>query len=136
MKALTYCIIDDDDVHQFTVSRTLQLKNIAKKILTFSDGQQALEFFTSNLSNQDVLPDIIFLDINMPIMDGWQFLHEYKKLIPMLAKRIHIYLVSSSVDPRDLKKAEEIDEITKYLVKPIPPDLFDTLAPAYVKVAQ
>ena len=96
------CVIDDDDIYQFTIVRILKSLKIDKKMLLFSDGEEALEFMVDNLHNNDELPDIIFLDINMPIMDGFQFMEEYVKIKPELNKKITIYMVSSSVDAVDI----------------------------------
>jgi len=121
-KAVVICIVDDDDVYQYTVTRALKSNNLVKKILVFSDGEEALDFVTDNIAKKDNLPDVIFLDINMPIMDGWQFLEEYVKIKPRVGKQITIYMVTSSVDPVDVEKAEKFQEISDYLVKPIQPD--------------
>lgn len=75
-----------------------------------------------NLHNDKELPDVIFLDIDMPIMDGFEFMEEYVKLKPKLGKKITIYMVSSSVDPVDIDRAKKISEITDYIIKPITQD--------------
>jgi len=129
-KATIICIIDDDDIYQFTVTRALKSQNIAKKIMVFSDGEEALDFFTANIGDREKIPDVIFLDINMPIMDGWQFLDEYVKLKPRVGKKITIYMVTSSVDPVDIDKAERIGEISDYLIKPIQPNQLRELVAA------
>ena len=90
-------------------------------MLLFSDGEEALEFMVDNLHNNDELPDIIFLDINMPIMDGFQFMEEYVKIKPELNKKITIYMVSSSVDAVDIERARGISDISDYIIKPIEP---------------
>jgi CheY-like chemotaxis protein len=113
------CIIDDDKIYQFTITRTIEQEVVVKKILVFSDGEEAIEFLIDHVKNQEELPDVIFLDINMPIMDGWQFLEEYIKLKPKVDKKITIYMVSSSVDPADMDRAKKINEITNYLIKPV-----------------
>jgi CheY-like chemotaxis protein len=120
-KPFIICIVDDDDVYQFTVTRTIETNKLAKKILIFSDGEEALNFLSDNIGKNEQLPDVIFLDINMPIMDGWQFLQEYVHIKPRIGKKITIYLVSSSVDPVDLEKASKINEISDYIIKPITP---------------
>lgn len=120
-KPFIICIVDDDDVYQFTVTRTIETNKLAKKILIFSDGEEALNFLIDNIGKNEQLPDVIFLDINMPIMDGWQFLEEYVHIKPRIGKKITIYLVSSSVDPVDLEKASKINEISDYIIKPITP---------------
>jgi CheY-like chemotaxis protein len=121
-KPFIICVIDDDSVYQFTITRTIQTHQLAKKILVFSDGEQAIHFLIDNIFNSENLPDIIFLDINMPIMDGWQFLEEYVTLKPNLSKKITVFMISSSVDPTDLERAKKISEVSDYIVKPITPE--------------
>ena len=118
-KHYNICVIDDDDIYQFTITKILESIKLSKKILLFSDGEEALDFMVNNLSNNDELPDVIFLDINMPIMDGFQFMEEYVEIKPKLKKKIVIYMVSSSVDPVDIAKAKEISDISDYIIKPI-----------------
>ena len=118
-KPLIICIIDDDDVYQYTITKAIQKNSIVKKILVFSDGKEGIDFLIDNIANVEDIPDIIFLDINMPIMDGWQFLEQYVKLKPRVGKKVTIYMISSSVDPVDVERAKAISEISDYLIKPI-----------------
>lgn len=120
--SLNVCIVDDDDIYQYTMVKTMELLNLTDKIRVFSDGEEALDFMLDNLQNDKELPDIIFLDIDMPIMDGFQFMEEYIKLKPDLGKKITIYMVSSSVDPVDIERAKKISDITDYIVKPVTHD--------------
>jgi len=120
-KKTVICVIDDDKMYQFVVRKTLDLVEKPKKLMIFSDGEEALDYLSQNLSTEENLPDIIFLDINMPIMDGWDFLDEYIKLKGKPEKKITIYMVSSSVDPVDVERAKKMSEITGYIVKPIGP---------------
>ena len=120
--SLKVCIVDDDDIYQFTMVKTMKSLNLTNKIMVFSDGEEALDFMLDNLHNDKELPDVIFLDIDMPIMDGFQFMEEYVKIKPKLGKKITIYMVSSSVDPVDIERAKKISEITDYIVKPITHD--------------
>lgn len=112
-------VVDDDSVYQFTASRTLKATKLTDQILQFPNGQEALEFLSSNSANAAKLPDIIFLDINMPVTDGWMFLEEFKKLKEDFAKQVRIYMVSSSIDPRDLNRAKANPEVSDYVEKPI-----------------
>lgn len=118
-KINTVCLVDDDDIYQFVASLEIKKTNLVNKIILFPDGQKAINFFISEKENQDKLPDIIFLDVNMPLMDGWQFLEEYILIKKLLAKHIIIYMVSSSVDEKDVMRANNISEVTGYLIKPI-----------------
>ncbi len=126
-KSFIICIIDDDDIYQFTVLRAIETHELAKKSLVFSDGEMAIKYLINNAHNKDNLPDIIFLDINMPIMDGWQFLDEYKLLKSKIEKKIIIYLVSSSLNKVDLNRAKNIIEVSDYLVKPVKSDKLKSL---------
>ncbi|WP_055448939.1 response regulator [Lacinutrix mariniflava] len=118
-KNFNFCIVDDDDIYQFTMKKTIESLNLAKSIIAFSDGEEALNFMIENLNKDDELPDIILLDINMPIMDGFQFMEEYIKIKPNLGKKITIYMVSSSVDIADIERAKRISDISDYIIKPI-----------------
>jgi len=119
MKPFIICIVDDDDVYQFTITKSIQSQKLAKKILAFSDGEEALQFMIDNLAQADNIPDIIFLDINMPKMNGFEFMENFVKIKPNVGKPVEVFMVSSSVDPKDLERAKEISEISDYIVKPI-----------------
>lgn len=119
---INICIVDDDDIYQFTAIKTLESLKSEKKIIVFSDGEEALNFMMENLNKEHELPDVIFLDINMPIMDGFQFMEEYIKIKPLLDKKTIIYMVSSSVDPVDIERAKNISDISDYIIKPIKSD--------------
>lgn len=118
-KKLVIAIVDDDAIFQFIAKRLIESINSINKTITFSDGKDAIDFIHFNLNNIDILPDIIFLDINMPVMNGWQFLKKYKELNSKIEKKIIIYLLTSSNNPDDLIQAERMNEVTDYLVKPI-----------------
>ncbi|MBW4891806.1 response regulator [Mucilaginibacter sp. HMF5004] len=132
-KPFILCFIDDDEVYQYTVTRSLRNTELAKKILIFNDGEEAMGFLVDNIANNEHLPDIIFLDINMPIMDGWHFLEEYVKLKPRLSKQIIIYMITTSVDPVDKEQADRISEISDYIIKPITPDMLKGLVDKYTR---
>jgi CheY-like chemotaxis protein len=120
-KVNSVCVIDDDLVYQFLIKEEIEFTNMVNKIIFFDNGEKALEFFEQTLDKFDSssLPDIIFLDVNMPVMDGWEFLEAYIKLAPRSSKHITIYLVSSSTDVRDFDRAKSIKEVSDYIIKPI-----------------
>jgi CheY-like chemotaxis protein len=113
------CVVDDDAIYQFTIKKTIKSFNLTQKIMAFYDGEEALNFIIENLNKDEELPDVILLDINMPIMDGFQFMEEYIRIKPKLAKKITIHMVSSSVVPEDIERAKKISEISDYIIKPM-----------------
>ena len=121
-KINSVCIVDDDDVYQFTVKYEIERTDLVGEIKSFSDGEQAIQFLKQVAHSPALLPDILFLDINMPIMDGWDFLEEFAQLNPSLDKKVTIYMVSSSINQKDIDRAKKINEVTDYLVKPVTRD--------------
>jgi two-component system chemotaxis response regulator CheY len=117
-------LIDDDKVFQLTASRTIIAANLTDKILQFENGEDALAFLKKNAADTDSLPDYIFLDINMPFVDGWMFMDDYAELKEKLKKEIHIYMVSSSIDPRDIDRAKRNELIKEYVIKPVSREKF------------
>lgn len=113
------CIIDDDDIYVFALKKILQLNNLCENILIFKNGEEAIHYFNNFDKNTGELPDLILLDINMPIMDGWEFMDEYIKLKPQIDKYIPIYIVSSSINHSDVTKARSYNDVSDYLIKPL-----------------
>jgi len=116
---LKTCIVDDDLIYRYTMVKTLKSTKLPMEIMAFSDGEEAIDFMLDNLDQDSVFPDVIFLDIDMPVMDGFQFMEEYVKIKPRVGKKITIYMVSSSLDPIDIERAKNISAISDYIVKPI-----------------
>jgi response regulator of citrate/malate metabolism len=124
---LIIAIIDDDTIFQFIGKRFIESFESVNKTLIFSDGKDAIDFLYSKVNDTDKLPDIIFLDINMPVMNGWQFLNRYIKFKSEIEKKIMIYIVSSSNNPDDVIQAKSILEVTDYLIKPINRDKYASI---------
>jgi CheY-like chemotaxis protein len=114
-------IVDDDRIFQMLTKSRLQMIDTVKEMHTFDNGQACLEFILDNLQNSEKLPDIILLDINMPIMDGWEFVEEFAKLKMnnKISKPISIHIMSSSVNDKDIKRAENASDISSYTIKPV-----------------
>lgn len=120
-------VVDDDKIYQFTATRSLQLTQSVHEILPFLAAEEALDFLKANSENASLLPDFIFLDINMPVMDGWMFLEGFDTIGPTLKKEVTIYMVSSSIDPSDINRANSNRWIKEYVTKPISIDKLSSL---------
>jgi CheY-like chemotaxis protein len=115
----TLLIIDDDEVFVYLTKKTIEQTNLINLINVFGNGLDAINFIKENIDNPDSLPEIILLDLSMPIMDGWDFLEDYLLLMPKLSRKINIYIVSSSISPFDIVKAKSISAVSDYIIKPI-----------------
>lgn len=113
------CIVDDDELFQFVMRQHFERLELVEHIHKFTDGEQALNYIRSHLHTPDDLPDLILLDVNMPFMDGWQFMREFVKLSLPEDKHIRIYILTSSTHESDLQRAREFPGLSGYLVKPI-----------------
>jgi CheY-like chemotaxis protein len=112
------CIIDDDEIYLFSVKKVIEINKLSEMVMEFRNGQEAIDFF-STCSDHKKLPDVILLDINMPVMNGWEFIEAFQKLKPSFPKDIMLYVVSSSVDRTDVDKAKSLSNVNDYLVKPM-----------------
>ncbi|MDY8136511.1 response regulator [Aquimarina sp. 2201CG5-10] len=111
------CIIDDDPIFVFGVKKIMEIINFCNSVMVFRNGEEALNNLKAIISANEKIPDIILLDLNMPVLDGWQFLEEFIK-VPC-QKKIIIYIVSSSVDPEDVLRAKSYERVSDYIVKPV-----------------
>jgi CheY-like chemotaxis protein len=118
-KVKTLGIVDDDRIYTFLVKKTIEQTNLVDTIKVFDNGLDAIDFLKKNVANRDTLPEIILLDLSMPVMDGWEFLEEYILLSPKLGRTITIYIVSSSISPYDIAKAKSISFVTDFIIKPV-----------------
>lgn len=110
-----FCLlIDDNYIDNFVTSKILETANFADKIVIYQSATDAVDALRSGA----VRPDVIFLDIRMPLMSGFEFLHEYDKL-DIDKKSIKIFMLSSSLDPTDIRKSSANKYITQFIHKPL-----------------
>jgi CheY-like chemotaxis protein len=116
---LSVCIIDDDELYTFLLSKILERNHLYKNITNFLNGEEAITAFKSWEASKSPFPDIVLLDINMPIMDGWDFIEAYKQLSPEAKKNTKVFIMSSSIAQTDIDKSKSYKEISAYLFKPV-----------------
>ena len=118
-KPLQILIIDDDEINNFIAARLIDKIPVKTLVSTRLNGLEGLNYIKTNLNDAEKLPDIIFLDINMPVMNGWEFLDEYEQIKPQLGKEICINMLSSSVYNDDIEKAKTYHTVNKFISKPL-----------------
>ena len=126
-KIKTIIVVDDDPVSNFLCSRIISKAEINAEVKAFLHGREALDFIEEGIRSNTDLPDLILLDVNMPLMNGWEFLDEYKILVPKMTKVVPVFILSSSVYNQDIQKARAIPEVSDYLIKPISIELIKEL---------
>lgn len=115
-------VVDDDKIFQLITNKTLSTITEVDRVQQFYNGEEALIYLQENAGLPDKLPDVILLDINMPVVDGWSFLKDYADIHDQLSKSISIYMVSSSIDPKDIERASGTPMVREYIIKPIAKD--------------
>tara|TARA_R110002094_G_scaffold207590_1_gene178056 strand:+ start:841 stop:1278 length:438 start_codon:yes stop_codon:yes gene_type:complete len=107
-------IVDDDTITIYGIKKILTSVATCEAIFEFKNGQMAIDRIKKMIIENSELPDLIFLDINMPIMDGWEFLEEFIKL--PINKKVNINIVTSSIDQFDMDKAENFMSLTHHTI--------------------
>jgi YesN/AraC family two-component response regulator len=129
-KIVTAGIVDDDDIFTYGFKKSAAIKNLFNKVLSFGDGREAIDYL-KDPRNSNHLPDVLFVDINMPVMNGWEFIDAFEEIRSQLGNCITLYVISSSIDLEDIKRAKNNTLIVDYLLKPIDKiylkDIFDSL---------
>jgi response regulator of citrate/malate metabolism len=115
-------IIDDDPMASFYIKRLAELGELADIITIYDKARGAIDYLLHHRQNLEHLPDVILLDIYMPDLDGWGFVEEYGKIKDQLAKKVDIYIISSSGHLKDINRAKSIPEIKAYIQKPVTKD--------------
>lgn len=118
------CIIDDDNMYVSLLKKVIDLRELAKSLLIFRNGREALDYFVSifEKAEERPIPQVILLDLNMPVMNGWEFLSELANYDFPALKNTTLYIVSSSINPVDINRAKEIQLVKGFIIKPISPD--------------
>jgi CheY-like chemotaxis protein len=119
-------LVEDDPITVMVCDRIIRNSDFADDVMTCENGADAIAYIKQLLSS-GTLPELIFLDINMPVMNGWDFLTEFEafdhgsKVLP------RVFVLSSTVDPDDFKKAEKFHRVENVISKPLTKEVLDNI---------
>ena len=111
------CIIDDDPIHIYVTKDAIENTDLCEEVLEYENGKVAYDALVEMNNSNEKLPNLILLDLNMPIWDGWDFLEEFSKL--ELKEKVVVFINTSSNDPADERKAKEYSLVNSLIIKPI-----------------
>lgn len=128
MKNELIWVVDDDPIFRLVFTMTLKKCYPGFTVSEFEDGKAACDSFKKRMDSNQNLPHRIFMDINMPVMNGWECLQKIQSIVDVNPDiKPAIYVVSSSINPEDERKAITYDVTSAYLVKPLTVDVFKEL---------
>lgn len=116
---MQFIIIDDEEIVLFVHKRIITVTLGITDIKTFSSAASALRFFQTDFKVNISAPTIVLLDLNMPVVSGWDFLEIFNEFDNEIKSAVHIYIVTSSIDPIDQKKALSNKNVIAFISKPI-----------------
>lgn len=133
MKKKLNCIllVDDDFATNLYHKIVIEEKDCTQKIVVKTSGEEALNYLKVPFRETHPKPNLIFLDINMPMMTGWEFLEEYQKLSADQQAENVVVMLSTSSDPDDLKRAEENALVKEYRSKPLTAEMLEEIMDKY-----
>ncbi len=126
------CMVDDNEIDVYQVSRIIKKSGLVETFYSFEDGQEAIDHFkqleeSKKKFDGNFPPVAIILDINMPRMDGFEFLQEYAKLPLEIKQSAIVMMLTSSNQDKDKEKASNFAEVKGYFVKPFTAEYLDTI---------
>ncbi len=117
-------VVDDDEIYKIIIGKMIKNNALFEKDYLFTDPREALEFCLK----KELIPDVILLDLNMPHIDGWEFLDNLKSKCHEMCTHSDIYIVTSSIFTNDRERAENYKEVKGFISKPITKEILDKIA--------
>jgi len=122
MKINRILLIDDDEISNFINERKLKAASIAEKIDVCISGIRALQLLKDIIEKGEIMPDIILLDINMPIMDGFGFLNEFVQFPSNHINAVKVAMLTSSLEKEEIRRSYEYKNVVDFINKPLTSD--------------
>jgi CheY-like chemotaxis protein len=121
-------LVDDNDTDNFINKKILELTKFSPEIIVKNSGKSALDYLVENQANEESLPNLIFLDINMPIVDGFIFLYEFEQMADMVKNKCKIAILSSSNNKQDIRRIIDNPFVISFVTKPLSESSLQNLA--------
>ena len=112
-------IIDDDEISNYISQKLIEQSNVAETIISYDSAKEALKYLEDCFNTNSEIPDLILLDINMPLMNGWDFLECLKEKAAIKKNKTSVYILSSSLYSKDFDTASKFNLVSGYVVKPL-----------------
>ena len=123
-------LIDDSETFNYINLKTMEKAGFAKTIKTFDSGSTALAYIWKlSPSHPEKFPDMIFLDLNMPVMSGWEFLDSIKNLAGTILKNCKLFILTSSIDRADIDHSDQYTMVSDFISKPLTVKTLESLSP-------
>lgn len=116
---LNILLIDDDVATNFLNTSVIEDLGCAKSVVSVRDGREGINYLTKAVDGKYPQPDLIFLDVNMPVMNGWEFLEEYETLEAGQKAGLVIVMLTTSLNPEDKEKARAYNTLDDFVSKPL-----------------
>lgn len=118
--------VDDDPITLMLCKKVIVKATFSKEIIFAQNGQEAIDLL-ENIKDNAELPELVFLDLNMPVMNGWDFLNEFSSSSIDPSNKVKVIILSSTIDPADYEKARSYACVSHFLSKPITVEMLDKL---------
>ncbi|UOY09012.1 response regulator [Muricauda sp. SCSIO 64092] len=119
MGAKKLFLVDDDEIFKIAAEVLIKTHKLADEVVQMANGLEAYNALISLEHSPNDLPDVMLLDINMPVMNGWELLEELKQGPEIIRKQVQIHILTSSIAPEDLNLSKTYDFIDGYITKPL-----------------
>lgn len=120
-------LVEDDPITVLVCDRIIKMNDFAETVFSCENGRRAMDYLLQKLELNQELPEIIFLDINMPVMNGWDFLDELEQIKDQFTNLPRIFILSSTVDPEDLSRAKTFSTVEDFISKPLDKEYLDSI---------
>ncbi|PIB34751.1 hypothetical protein BFP72_04680 [Reichenbachiella sp. 5M10] len=124
-------LIDDNPDDNFFHKRVINKSECANQVIVFQSGQEALDYMKTHEQKNQVSPDLVFLDINMPGMTGWEFLEEYDKTTPSSSHHMVLIILTTSNNPDDINRTRSTTRASEHHTKPLTKEMLSDIIDKY-----